>query len=470
MAKLLKGIGTKVVTDSLLNCSLIICFYITFWICNTTTEHILSFDSWAAIGLSLFNLVFFSSFFFFLIRMFNGVGSPFDSKSSVDDIFSFIKRFHIKEICILLSIQMFFDVLRWFLLEYAKEYAFFALNPLSAVKWILFYFVLQKNSSVHLFQQRKMNILAIFLFVIALIIGVVLNLLDLSEYNFWAEKLASGSAEMKRLVLNYNYHQTIIHLFLECGFSLILYVFHMILNKPKKSIASWKNVLFLVPLRVGIIVTLCCFILAFKFFVVPRNSLSHSGNRYTSNLFFTAKKRFDLDWSTLYHTKRIDYTSADEPVCEDITIRVCYQKDLKLKCLAEISHYQEIPMASPLYEENLNILDKNVWILQNCVICYEDDDQPIAILFRDINNQPKNEVLVETCKEMIKVGNVAVFDYAAEYLQRYDSNFIRPYINCYAMGEFTTDEEKYIAELSYRPEYLSSLAKDLQKIGNGSVS
>jgi hypothetical protein len=68
-------------------------------------------------------------------------------------------------------------------------------------------------------------------------------------------------------------------------------------------------------------------------------------------------------------------------------------------------------------------------------------------------------VITELCRELISNGNLFAFEFGCEYLLKYDSNFIEPYIEKYAKGEFSVNEFEWFENSFYNEEYIVNIAK-----------
>lgn len=106
--------------------------------------------------------------------------------------------------------------------------------------------------------------------------------------------------------------------------------------------------------------------------------------------------------------------------------------------------------------------DNKVSVYGNSAICYIENDVPFVVLFEDIHKLKNNPVIIDVCKKLISEGNVIVFEYAVEYLQQYDPDFILPYIIRYSNGEFNTLELNTLDEFEYRIDYLCNIANSVK--------
>ena len=148
-----------------------------------------------------------------------------------------------------------------------------------------------------------------------------------------------------------------------------------------------------------------------------------------------------------------------------------HTEDRKIK-IAKI-RLDEYPLLSGNPEENEHIqtyhpyLKKYVvgkqagYVLENCAICYVQGGKPVVVYFKKLADFEDNAIVTGVCEQLIGEGNMAVFEYGAEYLYKYDKDFILPYLERYAAGNFDQKERQSLAELFYNPEYITGIANNL---------
>ena len=111
---------------------------------------------------------------------------------------------------------------------------------------------------------------------------------------------------------------------------------------------------------------------------------------------------------------------------------------------------------------SIKIQDQEVVFFSNQYIAYAKNDTPYVIAFDDIKNQNENEVITNFLEYMITCGYWDYFEYGCDYLKKYDSDFIKPYIERYANGNFTEDEINENREIN--TEYMTNFAQKMLEI------
>ncbi len=85
--------------------------------------------------------------------------------------------------------------------------------------------------------------------------------------------------------------------------------------------------------------------------------------------------------------------------------------------------------------------------------------QPTAMKFSDLPEAAENNILLGLCREMIAKGDIVTFEYTGRYLAKYDRDFVGPYLERYANGEFTDSEMQTNTKL--RMNYISDTAREI---------
>ena len=91
-----------------------------------------------------------------------------------------------------------------------------------------------------------------------------------------------------------------------------------------------------------------------------------------------------------------------------------------------------------------------------------DGDQRYAIKTENIKSQSENKVLTAMLETLISDGEWNYFEYGCDYLKKYDSDFINPYIERYANGDFTENENKVNQEIN--TDYMINFAQKMLEI------
>ena len=126
---------------------------------------------------------------------------------------------------------------------------------------------------------------------------------------------------------------------------------------------------------------------------------------------------------------------------------------------ADSNYYNDLIPVETEYTESTDILDCNVQRLENLGLFFFDGDKRYAMKVESIKWQKENKVLTAILENLIADGQWDYFEYGCDYMQKYDADFIKPYIERYANGDFTENEINENLEIN--KEYMISFAKEM---------
>jgi hypothetical protein len=155
----------------------------------------------------------------------------------------------------------------------------------------------------------------------------------------------------------------------------------------------------------------------------------------------------------------------------------CYQKDdITISIDGKIPLNFTMPYVGQLYPYHVkdNALDETfflypvlsdeaeAYIYNAQVICFYENGVPRMMKSEEIRHCEESEILTRICKNLLSDGNIYIFEYAAEYLERYAPDFIADYTERYAKGDFTETELLWMETNHYRGAYIVDIAKHYQ--------
>jgi oligoribonuclease NrnB/cAMP/cGMP phosphodiesterase (DHH superfamily) len=83
------------------------------------------------------------------------------------------------------------------------------------------------------------------------------------------------------------------------------------------------------------------------------------------------------------------------------------------------------------------------------------------IFVEDLAEMEEDQIVTDILEHLLENGNLFAFEHGYEYLIKYDQEFIQPYIERYAQGDYNKAELKYINNLRYRNDYIQNIAKSV---------
>ena len=439
-----------------------------FWVCNSYPKQILT-SSW--IGSAL-NLLFFIAYFFVLIIIFCKNKSIF-SKNIFDVTQSFGKRFHLKKLFILVAIQLLFLMVP---ISTFGAWGFIIADASILLNWVLIYIILHsKGEGICV----KKNLFLVFIILLALILSVCLagDIGIITKYLHLSDKYEITSSYAWNLKQNLNFIHSHISMILDCSIGVILIIFHTLGTKSDEE-ASESNTHNSTPaflLRIFILLISSSLLLGVRMIIYPVSYLI-SGEIYTigqSSDYCENEFHETTETTTLYRMNnlrslQVEYQSTETEIYYYKTKTAdfsCY--DLNPAYTFTISNDQIHINSNSVFQEYT--IDGNaVLVYHNSAVCFVENDIPRTVLFEEITGCEENKLVIEVCKKLMTEGNLIVFEYCCDYLLKYDSAFIEPYINRYANGDFTQIENAVLDQLCYRDEYIVALAQSyLRERSNG---
>ncbi len=454
LKKFFEKFKTRKSEIAFLNLLGILLFYFIFWCGNAAcTAHILEFELLLSIGKVLFNLVYYILFFWFLTVCFTENGFIFYKKADASPFATFFERFHVKKILLLLVVQVVFDLLRIFSIEFAQEYSFIWQDLFVAIRWGLFYTILQYREEESFLKKKKLVLIVAAVILLMLGVSVCLNLKGLAELHFWTKRFDPESQNYLHPFENFQFERASGNLVLEACIGAILCVFHMASIDESKNFPIEKLDLFLkIPMRSCFLLVIGLLMIGIRYFVFPYDVFATWSGPNSYWQTYVKEKEFFVEDAGFVMEKMVGYGKKE-----------IYYKDYNYKVYyANFEEKDLVKQFKPYYDgeyAKYTIENLSVEVRANRAICYGGKDEGKVILFEEIAKQSKNDLLIQVCERMIEEGNVVAFDFAHEYLLCHDSAFIEPYIERYAEGKFNHYEERFIEECSYSKDYVMGIAK-----------
>ena len=109
--------------------------------------------------------------------------------------------------------------------------------------------------------------------------------------------------------------------------------------------------------------------------------------------------------------------------------------------------------------QNFTVGNEKVAVFASQEIAWTEDGEVYHISLKKLSSYKENPILSELCRERITFGDWRFFEYGCEYLLKYDADFILPYMERYAQGEFAPFELEYSKD--YNPEYIQAFAANI---------
>lgn len=442
---------------------------IAFFFCNYYPRHIIEIKDGILIAvlLTLTNLLHFALMGFMLILAF-GEGSCIFSERMFRRFLP--KGLYIRKLLLLLSAQILIDAVSLVASGLLGVYSVFWDDITLLAFWLAAYLIISDKESRLFGDKRRMIVTAI---AITAAIGVfaLLDVLSLQRYHLSCVKYTALGTVRSTIAMNLDYMHHLRMVILDCILGAVLIIAHSVQIGPavhhheKQKGAKKQRDISTAVFRTVIIFIAAFAVCAVKIVFCPFSSICTTSLFRISSSVGTMK---DGEFSEISYneitTARYGGTFGDKT--EDIVrSKVKATIYFEEKKIADI-----VSDGDPLYNYSMesglperlaidfikeNVGDITVWIYQNRALCWEESGEPIVIRYEDIGSYKENVTLTAVCERLIAQGNVVAFDFAAEYLKKYDRDFIEPYIKRYAAGDFTDTEQEFIRLYEYREEYFA---------------
>ena len=113
--------------------------------------------------------------------------------------------------------------------------------------------------------------------------------------------------------------------------------------------------------------------------------------------------------------------------------------------------------SEPWYVYDLKVNGEKVTYYSPYALFYYNGKDQRLVLYSELKNQPEDAMLTEVLKQGIMSRDLNCFEHGCAYLLKYAPDFIKPYIERYAIGEFTYGERQGMRDI--RPEYMQEVAR-----------
>jgi hypothetical protein len=380
----------------------------------------------------------------------------------------FFTRKNIGYIAALIVIQLCMDLAKLIGASLLSEYSAIIYDVFTAVGWVLFAFVLNRMIERMDIDVKWLKIIA-GVGVLLLILSVSFDIWDIVQRRAILEKYSSTSQIMESKLLNIQFRYELRNMLLDFGCGVLFWVYIRLISKDsdKNRYGEWSRLVA----RMIAFTVFCVVVYFAKFIVLPNNAIfptnfEHSGWTTT---YFKPIAWFDLRKTDVFVIYRFDEKIGNVPV-------YCISNDVVNYNGSDLFDFETDGWykGSEGTGENGEILfngwqeqqmdDTLAVIYASQEVVWVNDNETVHISLKDIPAAGENKILTRLCEERIAIGDWRFFEYGYEYLLNYDSDFIVPYIERYAKGEFTDSEVEYSSD--YRPEYIQRLAANaLGEIG-----
>ena len=433
---------------------------LVFWVCNNLPRKIVNFDATSSVLSYIFHLIYFLLFSFFVLIAFAKDKNIF-SKNLFDKELSIVKRFEIKKCLILFLLQIVFDCAVCLLSSISVLWKYFSIDILIPLYWFIIYFICVGM------QHLKKDTIKIFIFEICFVFGLTICSLFITpilfaDYIALLDKYQNNSPILLEVMTNAEFIYSLKILVIDTLIGISLLITNRVLSTDKNKIESCTfTKISLRMIIVGVVLYLCIFLKA----IYPDQILLGWENDHTVLNSYKIFNSFNVERDDITIYRFSGQTNTATP---------CYRKANIMIAIDEItlpsftSRYSGIlypycirdhSLKENFLTEDISTTQTKISIYNSQVICFYENNKPRIIKITDIQNCEENDILIDICKAVLSEGNIYIFEYTVDYLNRYAPDFIVDYIERYANGDFTESESLWMQANHYRNTYIINIAK-----------
>lgn len=439
---------------------------ITFFLCNTFPKHIIEINTLLSIISIIVNLLFYIIYFLSLIIFFKK-----DKTWLSDGLFersvTFVEKFEVKKLCVLLLVQVLFDIIKMLISMFVHEWIYFIYDTLTFANWITIYIIVSNKKTGILGNKKISAVTSIFLIII-FFLNIYINMGHINQYWELANKYQITSEYFIQSLKNIDFVQSLKNLTFDTLIGSLLIIFHNIClkklhSRSKKKRRFQKRRLFvMVCSRITILLMIAFMIIGGKYLIFPSSCLKSVGN---SKVDYSVSQKSFYAESNVISLARMEGYSNEKNVFLRTQTNIYYGNN-KL-CSLKTNNFEDsfdLKIDGNMAKvddgfEKFELENNKVLVYKNQAICFIEQGIPYVVRFDELAKTTSFNTITEICKYLISKGNINAFEYSCEYLLKNDPEYIKPYIDRYSKAFFSTEELNSINELGYRKEYIVNIAK-----------
>ena len=442
-----------------MNVYTLIVLNLIFWICGNTPRRVVNFEGGGSFASYTVCFLYFALFAFFIVIAFDKDKTVFSEKV-FDKTQSVAKGYKLWKLVALLFLQIGFDYAVALLSFINIQWKYIGFDIMLPIYWFVIYFICLGKR--HL---KKKNV-KIFVFMSCLVlcltaVSLQITSFIISDYLSLIPKYQSDSAVLSAAKANAEFLYGVKTALLDTVIGISFLVMNRLLEKSEEKRERCNFTVFLSRMLViGVVLFASIFLKT----IYPDGLLT-GFRMHTSD--HTSYQYFD-EVRESGNTLMIYRLSSEREKMP------CYQKDnIILSVDGKSSVELTQSYSGDLYPHYVkdNALDKEsflypvlvgettAYIYNSQVICFYENEALCMIKVDDIKRYGESEILTQVCKTLLSEGNLYIYEYAVEYLERYEPDFVFDYTERYANGDFTEAELLWTQSNGYHDTYVKNLAE-----------
>ena len=365
------------------------------------------------------------------------------------------------------ALQLVFELVVWRLGRGSVMLRYIGLDVLTALYWIAVCAIFAKK----IWKNAWRAVITIAIFAVILLVFVMCDFSAIERIEALNQKYQETAPYLLRSVKNEQFlHSLRLCIADTCYFVALIVVCSFNIsrceddeNKKKREQKSRPARIFIAMIRSDVILSVAAILVVLNIAIGP-TSVLHSEGRgsrdETSDREIPDSSYFLNSWQREH--KKVNNSEA------------CYTKaELKIykgssePVKAVFNGAEEYYVQGAKTYDNfchfstLSVNGQKYYVYSIRVICFYANDSMKIIFVEDLAEMEEDQIVTDILEHLLENGNLFAFEHGYEYLIKYDQEFIQPYIERYAQGDYNKAELTYINNLRYRNDYIQNIAKSV---------
>lgn len=442
--------------ETALNVYTLILLNLMFWICGHTPRSIINFNGVDSVASYIVRFLFFLVFVFFAVLAFAKDKTVFSEKV-FDQNQPIAKRWMFGKWIMLILLQIGFDCSLLLLSSVGAQWNYIAMDIFIPLFWMILYFIC--TGKRHWKKENVRIFIFEFCFILCLtVVNVWLTDSVIAEYISLISKYQTDSPVLSAVKSNTEFLYGIKAALFDAVIGISLLVMNRVLAKDEAKAGTCNFTVFsLRMLLIGAVLFACVFLKGIYPDGVLLSFRKHTSD-HTSYEYFDEVKESSAAWM-IYRLS----SKRKEMLCyqkDTVTLSIDGKASVALtRSYAEMRYVKDNELDKDYFLYPVLSEETEVYIYDGQIICFYENGVLHMITMDDIRFCEESKFLTQVCKKLLSQGNLYIFEYAAEYLERYAPDFIADYTERYANGDFTEAELLWMEINRYRDTYVTDIAK-----------
>ena len=397
----------------------------------------------------------------FMLIAFTQNISPF-STGSLSMLGINAKRRVLVKCLVFIGTKLLFDAAILFSARALADWRYLIEDSLTIAYWLIGYALfVQREQAIWSDKGllRRVTIILLLLFGFSVCYDVHL----IHQIRPLQDKYTEASPYLIRACANLGFLNSIKVFLLDTVAILVLLISHRKHTTDKQQTAKDSGNILKLFIRCDLMIALFLLLAVAKIAVAPQSVLIVSGETHKSSIKnFEAGGPFDMTISVPTTVFGFETTQSYDNAYY-YTESILFQKGDALASFDFVGGEPDFVLTDAGIRQGEYVLftdgTSNVYLYDYYAICYYENGTPRIVRMDALDQCDNQPIVTNLCKHLIEEGNLFAFEYAHEYLAKYDAEFITPYIERYRQGQFTDEETRWAESACYRLEYITDIAQ-----------